>query len=305
MAAQETLENATSTALGALGGWFDPQKILFILIVLAATAVAATIIRNILQRTLPRWLPTDISRALIRLFYYGTWTLGIIIILQDAFDIPLGSLLVAGGLAGIVIGFASQTVVSNLLSGIFIYFDRPLKVGDAIELPDQGISGVVTDINIMSTRIRTWDGLNLRIPNEKLFNSVIKNIYGTVARRVEYRIGISYSSDIEKAKQIIKEAAHRHPYALAEPEPFVFVEEYGDSAIILNARVWAPTRKWFDVKTSLLEEIKKRFDEEGIEIPFPQVVNWFPEPLQVIKKDTTDNNEKIHRESPEGENPRS
>ena len=226
------------------------------------------------------------AKALIRAAYYGIWTLGMIVIIQDVFNVSLSSLIVAGGVAGIVIGFASQTVFSNFLSGLFLYFDRPLKVGDAVELPDQGVSGVVSDIHVMSTRIRTWDGISVRIPNEKLFNSTIKNIYANVARRVEYKIGISYSSDVEKAKKIIIEEAEKHPYALSEPAPFVFLEEYGDNALILSARIWAPTQKWFDVKTSLLERIKKRFDEEGIEIPFPQVVNWFPEPLKIeeIKK---------------------
>ncbi len=282
----DSLGGQLRSAWENLTSFIEPTQILFIIIILVVTGFIASLIKNILARTLPRWLPLDVAKALIRAAYYGIWTLGMIVIIQDVFNVSLSSLIVAGGVAGIVIGFASQTVFSNFLSGLFLYFDRPLKVGDAVELPDQGVSGVVSDIHVMSTRIRTWDGISVRIPNEKLFNSTIKNIYANVARRVEYKIGISYSSDVEKAKKIIIEEAEKHPYALSEPAPFVFLEEYGDNALILSARIWAPTQKWFDVKTSLLERIKKRFDEEGIEIPFPQVVNWFPEPLKIeeIKK---------------------
>ncbi len=278
-------ENTTSLAslVQSITSHIEPVRILYLIIILLATWIIARSLKNLLKRTLPKWMPTDIALAITRAVYYTIWFLGIAIVLQDVFDIKLGSLLVAGGIAGIVLGFASQTVVSNFLSGIFLYFDRPLKVGDAIEIPEQGISGVVTDIHIMSTRIRTWDGVYVRIPNEQLFKTVIKNLLQNVARRVEFKIGISYSSDIEKAKRIILEVAEKHPYALAEPEPEVFVEEYGSSSINLSFRVWAPSSKWFDVRKSLLEEIKKRFDEEGIEIPFPQVVNWFREPLKIIK----------------------
>jgi small-conductance mechanosensitive channel len=195
--------------------------------------------------------------------------------------------LVAGGLTGIVVGLAAQTVLSNLFSGLFMYFDRPLRVGDSIELPEYNVSGVVTDIHVISTRIRTWDGLYVRIPNDKIFTATIKNLMANAARRIEFDIGISYSSDIEKARKIMLEAAHNHPFALAEPPPDVFVKEYGDSAVILSYRVWAPTSVWWGVRTQLLEVIKKRFDEEGIEIPFPQVVNWFRGPLRIVKGEET------------------
>ncbi len=276
-------ENATSieSIIRNISMHIEPVKILYLLVIIIGTWLIAGFFRKLLRRTLPRWMPMDIALAVTRTVYYTIWFLGIASILQYVFNIKLGSLLVAGGIAGIVLGFASQTVISNLLSGIFIYFDRPFKVGDAVDLPGQGISGVVTDIHIMSTRIRTWDGVYVRIPNQQLFNSVIKNLLVNAARRIEFKVGISYSSDIDKARRIMLEVADKHPFVLAEPEPEVFVEEYGSSSVNLSFRVWAPSSKWFDVRKALLEEIKKRFDEEGIEIPFTQVVNWFREPLTI------------------------
>ncbi len=261
---------------------FEPRKIAFVIIVLIGTWVAAKLFSKIIKTTLSRWVPADIGRAINRTVYYTIWIIGVMIILQYLFKLSLGSLLVAGGFTGIVLGLAAQTVLSNLFSGLFMYFDRPLKVGDSVEIPEYNVSGVVTDIHVISTRLRTWDGLYLRIPNDKLFGATIKNLMNNPARRIEFDIGISYSSDIEKARQIMLEAAERHPFALAEPPPDVYVKEYGNSAVILKYRVWAPSTVWWEVRTSLLEYIKKRFDEEGIEIPFPQVVNWFRSPLKIV-----------------------
>ncbi len=279
-------ENITSLPIfEEIKTMLEPEKVVFVVVALFITWFVARFFKKLFSAMLIRWMPEDIARAVVRTIYYTIWFLGILVILQELFNITLGSLLVAGGITGIVVGLAAQTVLSNMFSGIFMYFDRPLKVGDSIELPEFGISGVVTDIHVISTRIRTWDGLYVRIPNEKLFNTTIRNLKANVARRIEYEIGISYSSDIQKAREIILEVAHKHPYALEEPSPEVFVKEYGSSSINLSVRVWAPSAVWWDVRTSLLEEIKKRFDEEGIEIPFPQVVNWFKEPLKIIREE--------------------
>jgi small-conductance mechanosensitive channel len=264
---------------------FEPSKIVFVIVVIVGTWITAKIFNKLLKSTLSRWMPSDIAKAIIRTVYYTIWGIGIVILLQGLLHISLGNLLVAGGLTGIVVGLAAQTVLSNLFSGLFMYFDRPLRVGDSVELPEFNVSGVVTDIHVISTRIRTWDGLYVRIPNDKLFSTTIKNLMANVARRIEFDIGISYSSDIEKARKIMLDAAHNHPFALAEPPPDVFVKEYGNSAVILSYRVWAPSSVWWSVRTQLLEVIKKRFDEEGIEIPCPQVVNWFRGPLHIVKKE--------------------
>ena len=176
-------------------------------------------------------------------------------------------------------GFASLTVVANFVSGIFMYFDKPLKIGDPVEVG--GYSGIVHDIRILSTRIRTWDGLLVRIPNEKLFNSDIKNLQKYPARRVDIIVTIAYKEDIQKAINLIKEMLDEMPYVLAEPEPAVFVDNLGDNGVHIAVRAWAPSEKWFNVRTQILQRIKDTLEREGIEIPFPQRVNWFAEELRV------------------------
>ena len=215
-----------------------------------------------------------------KLFYYAIVTLAFFIALNIAgLTGKLTTLLAAAGITGIVLGFSAQTVVSNFISGIFMYFDKPLEIGDPVEVA--GYSGIVHDIRILSTRIRTWDGLLVRIPNEKLFNSEIKNLQKYPARRVDIVVGIAYKEDAEKAIEVIKKTLDEMPYVLAEPEPTVFVDNLGDNSVNIAIRAWAPSEKWFDVRTQIVQRVKEALDEAGIEIPFPQRVNWFAEELKV------------------------
>ena len=215
-----------------------------------------------------------------KLFYYLIVTLAFFIALNIAgFTGRLTTLLAAAGITGIVLGFSAQTVVSNFISGIFMYFDKPLKIGDPVEVA--GYSGIVHDIRILSTRIRTWDGLLVRIPNEKLFNSEIKNLQKYPARRVDITVGIAYKEDAQRVIDLIRKTLDEMPYVLAEPEPTVFVDSLGDNSVNIAIRAWAPSEKWFDVRTQIVQKVKKVLDEAGIEIPFPQRVNWFAEELRV------------------------
>jgi small-conductance mechanosensitive channel len=193
----------------------------------------------------------------------------------------LSGLLVAGGIAGIVIGFASQSVVSNLISGIFLLSEKPIKIGDQINV--DGIAGFVEDINILSTIVRTYDGLYVRLPNEKVFSSNITNYVAHVARRFEYVVGIRYSDDAERAIEIIKGLIEKHPFALKNPEPQVFVDNFGDSSVNIVVRIWAPSAVWYDVKMEILWKIKKELEANGIQIPFPQRTLWFANELNVRK----------------------
>ena len=127
----------------------------------------------------------------------------------------------------------------------------------------------------MSTSIRQYDGLFVRLPNQKVFTANITNFVAHVARRIEYMVGIRYSDDADKAIQIIKDLIHRQPLALVNPEPTVFVDSLGDNSVNLNVRFWAPTSEWWNVKSEMLWKIKTGLEKEGIEIAFPQRVIWF------------------------------
>ena len=252
-------------------GWIDIQKLYASIISLAFFLIVGYIIKRLSYRYGVKVMPKNIAGSISNTLFYIFVFFAIFSVL-NIFNIDLTGILIAGGIAGIVIGFASQTVVSNLLSGIFLFIDRPAKEGDPVDI--EGVGGRIVDIGILSTKIVSWDGVLHRLPNDKVFKALIKNFSRTTARRVEYKVGISYKSDVEKAKKIILEVINGEPLALVDPGPQVFLESLGDSALILNVRFWAPTPKWFDAKTRVLEKIKVALDENGIEIPYPQRVVW-------------------------------
>ena len=237
----------------------------------AVSVFIAMLARRLAHRSILRSMPRDVASIVEKLIYYGIIALGAVSALSIA-GVETTGLVVAGSIVGVALGFASQTVVSNFLSGIFLYLDKPFKPGDPVEV--DGVGGVVMDITVFSTRIRTWDGVVTRLPNSKVFDATIRNYTGNVVRRVEYKVGISYDSDIGKAIDVIMRVLEEHPLVLEEPEPQVFVEDLGDSAVVLSVRFWAPSSHWFQARMELLRRIKEALDAAGIEIPFPQLVVW-------------------------------
>ena len=260
-----------------------PMKLLISLSLFIAFYLIAKLFGKIFYDQLKKSVPLNIAKPLYNTIYYTIISIGIVAALET-YGINLSSLLVAGGFAGIIVGFASQNVFSNVLSGLFLYVDKPFSVGDPIEIEGTGISGIVTDITMLSTRILGWDGVTYRVPNGALFGSNIKNLSNLVARRVEYLVSIGYGDDIKKAKEVILKVIDEEPLALIDPSPQVYVEELGDSGVILKVRFWAPTSKWFEAKTKVLEKIKVALDEANIEIPFPQTTVWFRTPLKCFQE---------------------
>ncbi len=248
--------------------WGEFLKYLGVALAIAATIIVALALRSLLRRSLAQKMPKSAYMPLEKAVVYGIVILGVIAALSPL-GVDLTGLILAGGIIGIVIGFASQTVVANLISGIFIYLDKALQVGDPVSV--ENIGGNVVDISLLSTKIRSWDGYLVRVPNDKLFNSIITNYSKTVARRIAVKVSISYSSSIDRARETIVKALEEHPMVLVNPPPEVFVDDLGDHGVILTVRCWAPTPEWFATKKEVLEIIKKALDEAGIEIPFPQL----------------------------------
>jgi small-conductance mechanosensitive channel len=249
--------------------------LLGILIIGSSFLIARTATLS-LRRFLREKVQREFLEIVIKVAYYGIIVLAFIIALP-MLGFQLSGLLVAGGVIGIAIGFASQNIVANLLSGIFLMFERPIKIGNGVNI--DGTTGIVEDIRMMSTTLRSYDALYIRLPNQKVFTSKITNFVSNVARRVDYDIGIRYSDDADKAVTLIKAFLDAQPMVLKNPVPLVFVSELGDSAVIIAIRCWAPVSEWFGVKTDLLWKIKKLLEAEGIEIPFPQQVVWFANEL--------------------------
>ncbi|MFB6103806.1 MAG: mechanosensitive ion channel family protein [Halobacteriaceae archaeon] len=182
----------------------------------------------------------------------------------------LTSLATVAAAATLAIGFAMQDVIANFVAGVFIYTDRPFRIGDWIEW--DGNAGIVEDISLRVTRVRTFDNELLTVPNSQLTSGVIKNPVAKDTLRVKTVFGIGYDDDIQAATDIILEEAAANPEILEDPEPSVRLTELGDSSVGLQARIWIddPGRSDF-VKTraDFVTAVKERFDEAGIDIPYP------------------------------------
>ncbi|WP_442909368.1 mechanosensitive ion channel family protein [Halovenus sp. HT40] len=172
--------------------------------------------------------------------------------------------------ATLAIGFALQDVIRNFVAGIFIYTDKPFRIGDWIEWGDN--SGVVEDISLRVTRVRTFDNELLTVPNGVLMSDVIKNPVAKETLRLKFLFGIGYDDDIDKATEIIVEEAENHDGILDDPAPSVRLVELGDSSVGLQSRIWIsdPSRADFvKVRGEYVTAVKERFDEEDINIPYP------------------------------------
>jgi len=259
-------------------------SILIILLVLISSIISSRIIAFYLRRALK--IKQDTREIVIKIITYGFVSAAVLYGLVGL-NINLSGLMVAGGVAGVILGFASQSIIGNLISGIFLIIERPIKIGDEVNIDNY--SGYVEDIRIISTTIRTYDGLYVRIPNQNIFTSSIINYVNHIVRRFEYVVGIRYSDDADKAIKIIKDVIEKHPFALKNPEPRVFVDNLGDNAVNIFVRIWSPISEWYSVKRELLLKIKKTLKSEGIEIAFPQRVVWFGDRNDEVKKGLKDN----------------
>ncbi len=182
----------------------------------------------------------------------------------------LQSLATIAAAATLALGLAMQDTISNFVAGVFIFTDKPFRIGDWIEWDDH--AGVVEDISLRVSRVRTFDNELLTVPNSQLTDGVIKNPVAKDQLRLKFVFGIGYDDDIDKATDIIIEEAHKHVGILDDPAPSVRLIELGDSSVGLQSRIWIdnPSRADF-IKTrgEYVQSVKERFDEEGIDIPYP------------------------------------
>ena len=182
--------------------------------------------------------------------------------------ISLGPLLAGLGIAGFIIGFALQDSLSNFASGMMILVYRPFDVGDFVEAG--GVTGKVDRMSLVNSTFKTLDNQVVVVPNNVIWQNVIINLTAQRTRRVDLTFGISYGDDIDKAKAILKDIVDNYDGILKTPEPNIRVGGLGDSSVDLICRPWVRTVDYWDTYWNLTEIVKKRFDEEGITIPFPQ-----------------------------------
>jgi len=186
----------------------------------------------------------------------------------SALEINIGPVLAVIGAAGFVIAFALQNSLSNFASGILMLVYRPFDTGDVINVA--GTLGKVESMNLLSTQLRTPDNQLVIVPNNSVWGDVITNVTGITQRRIDMVFGIGYGDDTDKAQRILEEIVNGHALVLKEPASIVKLHELADSSVNFICRPWVKPENYWDVYWDITREVKRRFDAEGVSIPFPQ-----------------------------------
>jgi small-conductance mechanosensitive channel len=179
----------------------------------------------------------------------------------------------------VAVGFAAQTSASNLISGVFLMVERPFTVGDVIGVGE--LNGEVMSVDLLSSKIRLFNNLMVRIPNEKLVKSDIVNYSYFPVRRVDFKMGVSYDTDPRFVEQVLRRVATNHPLCLEDPRPVFVFSGFGDSAMNLQFQVWTLRANMGTLQNDLYRDIKLAFDANGIEIPYPTTTAIPPRPKQM------------------------
>jgi small-conductance mechanosensitive channel len=292
MAEAQVTEQAVPEMVRHAADWLagqsllDPNTflgaVLLALLILAVAAVVSRILTRIINRSnllaarlgrrvVDQTILTYVLRIKTVLVYLAAGAFYASLI--PALRALLGTVVAGAGITAVVIGFAAKSTLGNLISGLALTFYRPIRIGDKVNL--EGENGVIEDITLRHTIVRTWENKRLVIPNEKLDQMSLVN-YSLVDPKVLLAVtmGVSYDTDLDLARRLILEEAAKNPHLMpadqAPAPPRVVVTAWADSAIELRVLGWVPDwDNYWSAKYHLLEAVKKRFDAEGVEIPFP------------------------------------
>lgn len=247
-------------------------NIIMAIFVLGLFYILGKTIRDIYVRVLNRFSENKVVNKLIGTgLYILMGSVGVAAALSILkLDKAVYSLLAGAGVIGLALGFAFQEIASNFISGILIAFNKPYKVGDIVEV--RNYVGEVVLINLRTTSIETYQGLEVIVPNKDMFTQVMINYSSTLKRRIDLNIGVSYNSDLNKVREIAKSALEDIPGRIQTTPIDVFFHGFGNSSIDLIVQVWVKypgNRSYYNALNECVVRIKEKFDEHQILIPFP------------------------------------
>ena len=263
--------NMTVFSIGDVPGVSVLQIVITLLTLLVGLWLARWSERKFSKRLEQRKVDASLIQLIRRLFY----TIVIIVLVITTLDllgIPLTAFAFITGAIAIGVGFGAQNIINNFISGWILMGERPIRVGDTLEMGD--MIGTVETINTRFTRLRRLDGVRLMIPNSQLLENTVIN-WTIVDRKLRsfVRVGVQYGSDVQKVKHLLSEILASNPDILDDPEPSVVFEDFGDSALIFDAFFWIEAtkdRSLRGVRSALRFEIDRVFKENEIVIAFPQ-----------------------------------
>lgn len=262
---QEYLEDLVPDVLN-----FSVQVVLAILLYLIGKRVIS-FLRKFLRKSLERRnVDIEVRQFLDSVGKYSLYFILWLMILT-LFGITTASVVALLGSAGLTLGLALQGSLANFAGGVLILLLRPFHVDDYIVSSATGHEGIVKEISTFYTRIQTADNQTVMIPNGKLADGAIVNVTGQQTRRIDIVVGIAYSADLLKAKKLLSDLVEKETRKLSDQPVNIFVSNLAESSVELGCRFWVKSEDYWQTRWDTLEEIKLLFDENGIEIPFPQV----------------------------------
>ena len=271
------ITDAVSLITKKLETWLEqfivllPNLVIAILVALLFVVIAK-VIRNLAGKVLGRISHNHaVNNLLVTMIYVVVLTIGVFIALTIVrLDGAVTSLLAGVGIVGLALGFAFQDIAANFISGVLIAVGQPFKVGDIIKSGDN--FGTVSNINLRTTTVRTFQGIEVLIPNKNLFQEVVENYTNTKDRRVDLSVGVSYGDDLEKVRELTLEAIKKLDSIDKPRDVTFFYTEFGDSSINFSVRFWARSARqpdYLQAQSDAIMAIKRVFDDNDITIPFP------------------------------------
>ena len=247
------------------------QLLLIPLLLLLAWLVYGLTNKFIIRRLEKSDLPPDV-KLLIRRIYVIFSIVVLVLLILSLLRVPLGAFAFVSGAVAIGVGFGAQNIINNFISGWILMWERPIRIGDFLEIGD--VKGTVETISTRSTRVRRVDGVHLLIPNSQLLeNTVVNWTLIDKQTRCVVRVGVAYGSPVRQVEELIMRAVDDHPDTMDDPAPKVFFEDFGDSALVFDAYFWIDAigeRDLRQVKSDIRFKIDELFNEAGIVISFPQ-----------------------------------
>ncbi|MBE5843585.1 MAG: mechanosensitive ion channel family protein [Butyrivibrio sp.] len=246
-------------------------KVVLAIVVLVVMWQVIKIIGNIVEKSLKKTKIEDATARFLAKALKVALEVMLLFSIAAGFGMDTASIVALLGSAGVAIGLAVQGTLSDFAGGILILIAKPFRVGDYIVVAGASIEGTVTEISLINTRMLTADYRRVVIPNGTLASAVITNNNGNKMRILDTMVGISYGADIDKAREVAVKVMDENEYISDKFEKVVYVDDLADSSVVLRIRGWVNPADYVKAKWSMNEAIKKAFDKNGVEIPFPQV----------------------------------
>lgn len=271
---QEVIQEHVDKASGFFNGVLDYFKdilpsLIIAVIILVIGIICSRIVSRIISKTMTRSNMDTAARSflvsVIRIVLYAI----VVIMALSVLKVPMSSIITLLGAAGLAISLALQNCLTNLCGGFILLFSKPFASGDTVEL--DGTVGIVEAIGVLYTKLSTFDGKTILIPNGNVTSARLINYTETPTRRVDLTFDISYDSDFNLARSLILTAVMENELILSEPAPVVRMAAHKQSAIGIDVRVWVKNEDYAEVGYTLNETVKKVFDKSGVEIPYDQL----------------------------------